>query len=181
MIPKMPVPDLIRHGHRFSDKIMLHLKQTTLCGRPFQNARFAPPASRPSTLRLTPRSDIETRPRRSLRRSPATWRSGYAAVCKTVYAGSIPAVASTLFIKKLAEIFATLLRLRIGHQGLTGDSCVLRPSAHPDRRPPRLGSAFRHGAQQLNDGDAVITPRHPASGQPRAAEGPLGCRACHQF
>src|SRR5258705_12169221 len=25
---------------------------------------------------------------------PATWRSGYAAVCKTVYAGSIPAVAS---------------------------------------------------------------------------------------
>jgi hypothetical protein len=25
----------------------------------------------------------------------ATWRSGYAAVCKTVYAGSIPAVAST--------------------------------------------------------------------------------------
>jgi hypothetical protein len=26
----------------------------------------------------------------------ATWRSGYAAVCKTVYAGSIPAVASIL-------------------------------------------------------------------------------------
>src|SRR5438045_2660769 len=25
----------------------------------------------------------------------ATWRSGYATVCKTVYAGSIPAVAST--------------------------------------------------------------------------------------
>src|SRR6202035_5477538 len=29
------------------------------------------------------------------RRRLATWRSGYAAVCKTVYAGSIPAVAST--------------------------------------------------------------------------------------
>jgi hypothetical protein len=27
--------------------------------------------------------------------SEATWRSGYAAVCKTVYPGSIPGVAST--------------------------------------------------------------------------------------
>jgi hypothetical protein len=27
----------------------------------------------------------------------ATWRSGYAAVCKTVYPGSIPGVASNLF------------------------------------------------------------------------------------
>ncbi len=26
----------------------------------------------------------------------ATWRSGYAAVCKTVYPGSIPGVASSL-------------------------------------------------------------------------------------
>jgi hypothetical protein len=28
-------------------------------------------------------------------RHMATWRSGYAAVCKTVYPGSIPGVAST--------------------------------------------------------------------------------------
>jgi hypothetical protein len=28
----------------------------------------------------------------------ATWRSGYAAVCKTVYPGSIPGVASTYTI-----------------------------------------------------------------------------------
>jgi hypothetical protein len=27
----------------------------------------------------------------------ATWRSGYAAVCKTVYPGSIPGVASSNF------------------------------------------------------------------------------------
>jgi hypothetical protein len=27
----------------------------------------------------------------------ATWRSGYATVCKTVYSGSIPDVASTFF------------------------------------------------------------------------------------
>ena len=106
----MPVPDLIRDGHRFSDKIMLHLKQTILCGSPFQNARFAPRASRSSTLRLPPRSDIETRPRRSLRRSPATWRSGYAAVCKTVYAGSIPAVASTSFPR--------LIRPKAGRSGI---------------------------------------------------------------
>src|SRR5262249_38305747 len=31
----------------------------------------------------------------------ATWRSGYAAVCKTAYAGSIPAVASKNKIKDL--------------------------------------------------------------------------------
>jgi hypothetical protein len=30
----------------------------------------------------------------SLRRAGATWRSGYATVCKTVYTGSIPVVAS---------------------------------------------------------------------------------------
>jgi hypothetical protein len=29
------------------------------------------------------------------RDSEATWRSGYATVCKTVYPGSIPGVAST--------------------------------------------------------------------------------------
>jgi hypothetical protein len=32
----------------------------------------------------------------------ATWRSGYAAVCKTVYPGSIPGVASTREINHLA-------------------------------------------------------------------------------
>ena len=32
----------------------------------------------------------------------ATWRSGYAAVCKTVYPGSIPGVASNKF-KDLSE------------------------------------------------------------------------------
>jgi hypothetical protein len=34
-------------------------------------------------------------PRFSYRRRGATWRSGYATVCKTVYPGSIPGVAST--------------------------------------------------------------------------------------
>jgi hypothetical protein len=35
-----------------------------------------------------------------LRTCKASWRSGYAAVCKTAYAGSIPADASTLFLKR---------------------------------------------------------------------------------
>ena len=40
----------------------------------------------------------------------ATWRSGYATVCKTVYSGSIPDVASTFEINGLA------LRFSIGFQ-----------------------------------------------------------------
>src|SRR5262249_28081773 len=35
----------------------------------------------------------------------ATWRSGYAAVCKTVYSGSIPDVASINKIRDLGRIF----------------------------------------------------------------------------
>jgi hypothetical protein len=35
----------------------------------------------------------------------ATWRSGYAAVCKTVYPGSIPGVASSFKINNLVEFF----------------------------------------------------------------------------
>ena len=34
----------------------------------------------------------------------ATWRSGYATVCKTVYPGSIPGVASTRNFNNLGRI-----------------------------------------------------------------------------
>jgi len=34
MIPKKPVPDVIRHGHRFSEKIMLHEKALFACRPP---------------------------------------------------------------------------------------------------------------------------------------------------
>ena len=49
---------------------------------------------------------------RYLRRA-ATWRSGYAAVCKTVYPGSIPGVASNLFndLVRLA-----LAKIDFGHR-----------------------------------------------------------------
>ncbi len=36
----------------------------------------------------------------------ATWRSGYATVCKTVYSGSIPDVASTFEINGLGSRFS---------------------------------------------------------------------------
>ena len=36
----------------------------------------------------------------------ATWRSGYATVCKTVYSGSIPDVASTFEINGLGPRFS---------------------------------------------------------------------------
>jgi hypothetical protein len=37
--------------------------------------------------------------------SEATWRSGYAAVCKTVYPGSIPGVASN----KIKDLWSDLI------------------------------------------------------------------------
>ena len=40
----------------------------------------------------------------------ATWRSGYAAVCKTVYPGSIPGVASKFPIKRPAVPVVARLR-----------------------------------------------------------------------
>jgi hypothetical protein len=42
----------------------------------------------------------------------ATWRSGYATVCKTVYSGSIPDVASTFEINGLSLVSALVFRLR---------------------------------------------------------------------
>ena len=44
----------------------------------------------------------------------ATWRSGYAAVCKTVYPGSIPGVASNTRCTGLAARLEELLGARLG-------------------------------------------------------------------
>ena len=41
----------------------------------------------------------------------ATWRSGYAAVCKTVYPGSIPGVASSKIKRLLPPLLAAGFRL----------------------------------------------------------------------
>ncbi len=40
----------------------------------------------------------------------ATWRSGYAPVCKTGYAGSIPAVASNLINDLLEKVLSRKLQ-----------------------------------------------------------------------
>jgi hypothetical protein len=53
----------------------------------------------------------------------ATWRSGDAAVCKTVYPGSIPGVASTRFFKDLELVHGSPFRARFSDRGLAGDSC----------------------------------------------------------
>jgi hypothetical protein len=48
----------------------------------------------------------------------ATWRSGYAAACKAVYAGSIPAVASAAAMAPAAARLVTALRLNSMDEGL---------------------------------------------------------------
>ena len=51
------------------------------------------------TFRMLRASTMQLLPKRlsgfTYRHCGATWRSGYATVCKTVYTGSIPVVAST--------------------------------------------------------------------------------------
>ena len=54
---------------------------------------------RPSAVRDDPQTTLRLRkPLKPITYPPceATWRSGYATVCKTVYSGSIPDVASNL-------------------------------------------------------------------------------------
>src|SRR5712664_4042610 len=69
-----------------------------LCGKADQKARFRAPATRRGARagRQTGDPVLLRRVRCCYRHAhEATWRSGYAAVCKTVYPGSIPGVAST--------------------------------------------------------------------------------------
>src|SRR5215470_5667886 len=68
----------------------------------------------------------------------ATWRSGYAAVCKTVYAGSIPAVASTSFPYDI-DIVGSPAR-RPTH----AVSCQLADRKLPPSGPRRTNIAMHH-------------------------------------
>src|SRR5437773_11613954 len=58
------------------------------------------------------------KPRKCLVKSPdgATWRSGYATVCKTVYTSSILVVASTFYINDL-ELFLEGVHARVLEAG----------------------------------------------------------------
>src|SRR5262249_11915949 len=55
----------------------------------------------------------------------ATWRSGYAAVCKTVYPGSIPGVASTISPPLLRPARFRYPARRAGHVFQTGVGFVI--------------------------------------------------------
>ena len=65
--------------------------------------RAGPRARRTMALRKGLKEFMECRP-------TATWRSGYAEVCKTFYPGSIPGVASTCNIKDLTAIGERIFR-----------------------------------------------------------------------
>ena len=76
----------------------------------------------------------------------ATWRSGYAAVCKTVYPGSIPGVASSLRSRLASE-----------------SAAIAGAHAYPDfvavmlLKPPRL--CYRHfhfASTALFPGSSVV-------------------------
>ena len=75
----------------------------------------------------------------------ATWRSGYAAVCKTVYPSSILGVASSLPLLRsfgLASLQVFLRRLR---------RCSVSDGGHKDARRKAHGrlDAFKAGAALL--------------------------------
>jgi hypothetical protein len=57
----------------------------------------------------------------------ATWRSGYAAVCKTVYPGSIPGVASTASKRNTCRTFTSATALIGSDRGSSGKG-GLRPA-----------------------------------------------------
>ena len=119
------------------------------------HARIAAARDAARHCRSTPLLYEKRAPGRSLSRpkSPATWRSGYAAVCKTVYAGSIPAVASTLSFRYLRPVLAV--------QGEAG----LR-LWYPTGTPPAGPAAALPGRARL--AARYIWRSHPACG-------PNGC------
>jgi hypothetical protein len=99
----------------------------------------------------------------------ATWRSGYATVCKTVYSGSIPDVASTFKINDLGEISKAPSRAK-------------NTSTDPARTPPPARSAVRPcvqgGGRQVRgtrSRDAIygVPDQHIARGLRTASSGML--------
>ena len=60
----------------------------------------------------------------------ATWRSGYATVCKTVYSGSIPDVASTFDINGLERFINSVPRAKYDATDTVRTPLHLHP---PDR------------------------------------------------
>jgi hypothetical protein len=109
----------------------------------------------------------------------ATWRSGYAPVCKTGYAGSIPAVASNNF-KHLAMIAS--LRPRAGVTNGVTIWRLLRSGGLSDTPPTHQRPSLRQCAPLCNKANRAVTavgcggrPRHAARRRGRhhrTAQGP---------
>jgi hypothetical protein len=82
----------------------------------------------------------------------ATWRSGYATVCKTVYPGSIPGVASSLYFNGLAHISKGHFWRKFSAWGPTGDprgQCGRAQAAGKGRpRAANTGAASRLRARR---------------------------------
>ena len=78
----------------------------------------------------------------------ATWRSGYATVCKTVYSGSIPDVASTFEINSLGLVSALVFRPQNGSADPRGNPVVWRSD---DGRSVKhvMGDGASHAVQPI--------------------------------
>ncbi len=78
----------------------------------------------------------------------ATWRSGYATVCKTVYSGSIPDVASTFEINGLGPVSALVSRPGMAPRTRRGNPVVWRSD---DGRSMKhaMGDGASHAVQPI--------------------------------
>ena len=105
MVKGRPIP-AVPHQERASERAAFHRGKRK--HRPARRTAASPTFRQPAVCGCAPGAASLTIALKQVRRDPtcagATWRSGYAAVCKTVYPGSIPGVASTRKINDLAYL-----------------------------------------------------------------------------
>jgi hypothetical protein len=100
----------------------------------------------------------------------ATWRSGYAAVCKTVYPGSIPGVASTREINRLGDREGGRPDPRHAaaydhqHRAAGARQYVAAVRGGPRMRPGRHGGEMRVVRCSDSDDEAEPAPRRAPLG-----------------
>jgi hypothetical protein len=126
-----------------------------------------------------------------IRPGGATWRSGYAAVCKTVYSGSIPDVASNE-IKYLAEYFRVELSssafrgrvVQVPTGGLDDEvkrrrNLTVAQAEVAEPLPNRLAYSSRHGRHFPPAGPRPITRPGAGTERPMRGSTPCGMRAAN--
>src|SRR6516225_3793017 len=101
----------------------------------------------------------------------ATWRSGYAAVCKTVYPGSIPGVASSRKIKGLLQISCSAILRYISGWEPAGNPPLngVRPTATAPADP---SAKLLRGLAWLLRGDSVHSRTPKLDTEPPRRDGP---------